>query len=260
MRTELEKNFPKYDILLKDSFSFRGSGLRHLLGVPDGQPLLEELKGLSRLRVDTLTEKGGCYYHVEFQSRNDASMQWRMLGYYMGIIEKHLGNALYTGERRLSQTVIYVGRDEIDMIAGVKQDDLDFTFELRDIRDFTAQSATLHKSDNPLDWIVGVLCNRNPNLQQWQETVNRLKRLRRRDDWEQRETSAMFLIACLLRNLPRQTVKEWEAMLEINVENSDVFKKVYDQATVASYRRIIAAKLERRPAARSGAGETQRVR
>ncbi len=132
----LRANFPKYDILLKKSFSLDHSGLKRLLRIPAGRKMSEELTGLAGLTIDSLTEHEGIYYHVDFQSRNDAEMPWRMLGYYQAIVQDYFRNRFHAGQSRIVQTVLYVGDEDLNMRCEISQDELHFQFTLLDIREF----------------------------------------------------------------------------------------------------------------------------
>ena len=255
--SQLSKNFPKYDILLKKAFSVPNSGLKWLLSIPpEGERRSEELSGLAGLTVDSLTEYNGVFYHVEFQSKNQAEMPWRMLGYYQGIIEDYFGNALHEGERRVVQTVLYIGESSPNMVSRISQDSLRFRFTLRDIKEFEAAADELLRSDNPQDWIIGVLCKRSVDINEWRRVALRIRNISRQKDWFWREASAMFLIAAILRRLPPTELNEFEKVLQVNIEESALFKDVYDQGFDLGYgkghdsgftsacRRVIDAKLK----------------
>lgn len=243
-----KKNFPKYDVLLKRSFWAPENGLKRLLQIPDGRQLPEQLGGLAMLEVDSLTEHDGILYHVEFQTRNQSEMPWRMLVYYTTIVEEYLARSLYRGER-IVQTVVYIGKAPLSMPSFIRQDHLNFEFRLHDIRNFETESGVLLKSENPYDWIVGVLCKKTIDLEEWRRVARRMTNISHRDEWCWREIPAMFLIASLLRRLPHDVFEEFEIMLEVNVRNSKIFREMYDQGCDAglaiAYRKSIEIMLAR---------------
>lgn len=225
-----QKNFAKYDILLKNAFKAEGSGLRQALGIPVGTSLSGELGGLSRLIIDSLIESDGIFYHVEFQSKNDVNMPWRMLAYYHRLMEDHLKNRMYPRETHVHQIVLYVGHDALRMEPKIDQDRLQFCFEVSDIRSFDHISDNLLTSQNPQDWIVGLLCKKSMYPAAWRTVARKLHQLRHQDNWFWREIPAMFIIAGILREVPVKNLKEWEQMLEVNIKKSEIFREVYDQA------------------------------
>ncbi len=97
---------------------------------------------LTRLEDDTL-------FHLEIQSINDSLMPKRMLKYASLIYESY--------DEFPKQMVLYVGDRDIKIPSFIKEQNLRYNYEVRDIREFDC--SILIESDDIADNIIAVLCN-----------------------------------------------------------------------------------------------------
>src|SRR5690349_20117645 len=70
--------------------------------------------------------------HIEFQSSNDATMQWRMLEYYVETVRLH-GTGPDDATTVVRQFVVYVGKGRMSMLNRLSHPGLQFSFHLIDI-------------------------------------------------------------------------------------------------------------------------------
>jgi len=97
---------------------------------------------LTRLEDDTL-------FHLEIQSINDTLMPKRMLKYASLIYESY--------DEFPFQMVLYVGDRDIKILSKIKEKNLRYNYEVRDIRDFDCSK--LIESEDITDNIIAILCN-----------------------------------------------------------------------------------------------------
>ena len=139
-----------FDGTLKDLFQQQPTSL--LLDLTGGVPVKEflnvELPSVQERRLDlVLLLADKTLLHIELQSANDADMGLRMLEYYTLLWRRY--------RMPVRQVVLYVGLPDMAMKASLTSDCLQFSFGLRDIREWNAQD--LLKSSLPGDQILSVL-------------------------------------------------------------------------------------------------------
>jgi predicted transposase/invertase (TIGR01784 family) len=146
-----EKNSFVYDRTLRELFQTVPKALIKLLVNKEIKEVLETSfpKGEER-RVDLLTRlEDDTLFHLEIQSINDTLMSKRMLKYGSLIYENYDEFPL--------QMVLYVGDRDIKIESKIKENNLRYNYEVRDIREFDCSK--LIESDDITDNIIAILCN-----------------------------------------------------------------------------------------------------
>src|SRR6266496_6630517 len=95
-------------------------------GIPIREFLNVELPRLQTLKVDlAIALEDDSILHIEFQSRNDRRMAYRMGNYHFLLAE--------TYERELRQVVLYVGQDRMQMPSRHDNGGMHYEYDLLDI-------------------------------------------------------------------------------------------------------------------------------
>lgn len=221
----------KYDVLFKHLFSMQESSLRKLVGAPGAKSLPIEFSELFAKRADALLELDGNLLHVEFQTKNEADLPWRMLEYYVRIINTH-ANGQPQMPVNLKQLVLYIGTPRTELQDRFETQALRFRFSAKDIRSFSTSSSWLIDSHLPEDWVLGVLCMDEPHHDAWIAVARKVQALRGGEEMRGR-AAAQLLIAATLREVPAEWMRKLEAMTaEINIENSPIFMSVFERGEI----------------------------
>ncbi len=140
-----------YDRTLRDLFQTVPKTLIKLLVGKEIKEVLETtFPKVEERRVDLLTRlEDDTLFHLEIQSINDKLMPKRMLKY---------ASLIYEGYDEFpKQMVLYVGDRDIKIKSKIKEKNLRYNYEVRDIREFDC--SILIESDDIADNIIAVLCN-----------------------------------------------------------------------------------------------------
>jgi len=142
----------KIDITLRDIISKLPGKFIKLLTNKEGVKLLDtSLPNVKDKRADLIVElKNGEIFHLELQTFNDKNMPFRMLEYYILIMQKYKTT-------NISQMVLYVGEQNLNMENSLNTKALKYSFELKDIREINCNE--LLTSEDMEDKILAVLCN-----------------------------------------------------------------------------------------------------
>ncbi len=97
---------------------------------------------LARLEDDSIL-------HIEFQSFNDPNMPFRMLRYYIAILERYPNSPI-------KQLLVYVGNRKLRMKSRLRLRNLSFSYEILDIRQIDCK--VLLESPDPMDRLLACLC------------------------------------------------------------------------------------------------------
>lgn len=227
----LDRNFPKYDIVFKSLFVVHHSMLREMLNIPCGRELPLGLGGFGQTEVDALVLSDESIFHVEFQSWNDARMQYRMLDYFNSILQ----NSEYCDSKEgvsIRQSVLYVGYPAMNMTSHILQPGMDYRYDLSDVREYGREwSERLSASPRPLDWILSFVCRPSPpDEQQWIGLAARiLAYSQHRTRRHRLPLPAVLLIAATLRRISRTTRLDIINMFRMKLDDP-LFKDIYDQA------------------------------
>ncbi|MBI2685642.1 MAG: hypothetical protein HYX27_04945, partial [Acidobacteria bacterium] len=122
-----------FDGTLKDLFQRQPTSLLMDLtgGIPVKEFLNVELPAVQERRLDlVLLLANETLVHIEMQSSNDGDMALRMLEYYALLWRRY--------RKPMRQVVLYVGAPELRMTDSFVADSLQFSFALRDVREWRA--------------------------------------------------------------------------------------------------------------------------
>nr|WP_041935505.1 hypothetical protein [Rhizobium leguminosarum] len=238
-----ESRAPKYDLMLKTFFSFRYSSLSAMLGIPPLRRLTEETGRMDGLRMDAVLGDDHEIYHVEFQAQNHSMMHERMLDYYLGLVERYTDTKTSDGPT-IRQYVLYVGSDRLNMKPYIVRDRFRFCYPMRSIKAFHyGWRNTLWGSGHPEDWILLLLTLPRYSEKPWLDVAVKIANLSE-DRRENAETHALLLIACILRNIPRQIQEEIETMIKIDLNRSRIFRQVFDDGASLSRSTFLLDEIE----------------
>ncbi len=138
------------DIALKDIFEEIPHRLSKILASAHIKELLPTNFPSTELRVDFLARlKDESILHIEFQSFNDPNMPFRMLRYYLAILERYPTSPI-------KQLLVYVGNRKLRMKSRLRLRNLSFSYEILDIRQIDCK--VLLESPDPMDRLLACLC------------------------------------------------------------------------------------------------------
>jgi len=141
---------PSKDIALKDIFEEVPQRLSKILAPAPIKELLPTNFPSTELRVDFLARlEDDSILHIEFQSFNDTNMPFRMLRYYLAILERYPSSPI-------KQLLVYVGNRKLRMKSRLKLRNLTFSYEILDIRQIDCK--VLLESPDPMDRLLACLC------------------------------------------------------------------------------------------------------
>jgi len=138
------------DIALKDIFEEIPHRLSKILAPAPIKELLPTNFPSTELRVDFLARlEDESILHIEFQSFNDTNMPFRMLRYYIAILERYPNSPI-------KQLLVYVGNRKLRMKSRLRLRNLSFSYEILDIRQIDCR--VLLESPDPMDRLLACLC------------------------------------------------------------------------------------------------------
>jgi len=138
------------DIALKDIFEEIPHRLSKILAPAPIKELLPTNFPSTELRVDFLARlEDESILHIEFQSFNDPNMPFRMLRYYLAILERYPSSSI-------KQLLVYVGNRKLRMKSRLRLRNLSFSYEILDIRQIDCR--VLLESPDPMDRLLACLC------------------------------------------------------------------------------------------------------
>ena len=140
-----------YDRTLRELFQDVPTTLIKLLVNKEIKEVLEtSFPKVEERRVDLLTRlEDDTLFHLEIQSINDPLMPKRMLKYAALIYENY--------DQFPFQMILYVGDRDIKIASKIKEKNLRYNYEVRDIREFDCSK--LIESEDITDNIIAILCN-----------------------------------------------------------------------------------------------------
>jgi hypothetical protein len=203
----------------------------------DIQPYGEVLrlpKPAKELRMDNLLVlrllDGSLHYlQVEVQAQNDALMNWRMHQYYNGLVSPLSGRRYGSDDSPLdikphqfSQLVLYVGQPKMNMPDRIKTPDLNFKYELVDVRTLDAQQLLRRKE--PSAFILSLLALENPKPEQVTTILEKIKSLSLHQ-WQRNELLADLFFISGLRGC-RVQIKEFIDKQHMGIILSKELKEV----------------------------------
>ena len=191
----------RYDAVLKDLFVQDRPAVLEILtgGIPVREFLNVEFPIILEQRADlVLRLDDGSIKHIEFQSRNDDEMAYRE-GIYGIMIARMYRPA------RVSQTVLYFGIEEMNMVDHLDLGEIKTGYQLMDIRDLDAES--LIRTGRPGDLALAMLARGGTEM--LRRILERTKALKAED-----RSRALVLLTFLagLRHLSDALRLELKAM------------------------------------------------
>jgi len=139
------------DITLRDIISNIPQKFIKTLTKKEGVKILDNtFPSTKERKADLVLElEDGSIFHLELQTQNDKNMPFRMLEYYILLKQRY-------ENKPIKQMVLYVGDGKSNMKNSLKVDNLQFHYELKDIKDIECRE--LLASDSLEDKILAVLC------------------------------------------------------------------------------------------------------
>ncbi len=230
---------PKYDVMFKMVFSLEGSSLRRILSIPKGLGLSEQFPDMDGLEIDSLTLGESSLHHLEFQAKNHGSMLERMFKYKAKIADRpDIKSLRSSGSFPLEQTVLYVGKPEMNMRHEYKRhDEILFSFKLNDIREFHAERNMLESSEYPEDWALSLLVANDggDDDEAWLFIAAKMNEELDQSDPSTAEFRTILLISSILREVDRKVQEEISDMIEIDVSRNRLLRQVFEQGMDNSY-------------------------
>lgn len=223
-----EAKVNKYDLLCKHLVSLNGSNLASLLEVDRYEVASIEFAELFGERADAVYRRDNHVLHVEFQTKNDADLPWRMLEYYVRIMATH-GDRKHPERLLVEQTILYIGTPRSTPQLELRTDNLAFSFGWQDIRSFHDRAAELLESELPDDWVLGVLCMRTVDDETWKRVAKQISRSRLSERAYRLARTKLLLVANL-RRVEESLIKELIQMSALfNVGNSNALRGMVDE-------------------------------
>jgi len=142
----------KMDILLRDILQKIPEKFIQLLTGKRGSEILDNtFPVIKERKADFVVElEDGSIFHLELQTYPDKNMPLRMLEYRVLLMQKY-------PHREIRQMVLYVGNGAPRMESSINEENLSFSYELRDIKELSCKE--LMGSSQIEDKILAVLCN-----------------------------------------------------------------------------------------------------
>lgn len=143
----------KNDIILKDITKEAIKDVcKYLLkiDIDDFEFLDIEFAKIESRKADILVKAKDKIIHIEFQTKTDKNMIFRMLRYFSEIKFRYPKSEVY-------QYVIYIGKYNTSMKYELKEHNINFSYELIDMKKIDCKEFL--ESDNPEAVVVSILCD-----------------------------------------------------------------------------------------------------
>ncbi len=171
-------------------------------GIPVRQILNGELARVLERRADSVfLLEDESLLHLEFQTRNDKEMPYRIGIYGLLLGQKY--------KRRMRQTVIYLGQPKMRMPNQLDLGQISVAYTLIDIRDIDAQM--LIASGRPADLPIAMLARGGP-----ERLADILKRAANLKGGDRQQVLSELVQLCGLRSLQQPLIMELKSMLSPN--------------------------------------------
>jgi len=140
------------DILLRDAIQkIPEKFIQLLTGMKGVQILDNTFPSIKERKADLVVElEDSSIFHLELQTYPDKNMPLRMLEYRVLLMQKY-------PSREIRQMVLYVGDGVPRMENSIKDKNLYFSYELKDVKELSCKE--LMESSQMEDKILAVLCN-----------------------------------------------------------------------------------------------------
>ncbi|MBK7993109.1 MAG: DUF4351 domain-containing protein [Blastocatellia bacterium] len=210
----------KYDTVLKELFQATSSRLVQLL-VGENLQVVEQLNiefaEVATRKKYLMRLSNGRIYHLELQSIDDEEMVLRMLEYYWLIFKQY-------GQIPLQQ-VIYVGNKVFNGTTSISHPNLQFSYQLIDIRSFPADF--LLASDSLADNLLAILCYSNNTRSTIVQVLEKISLLPRHD--REDALTKLFILAGL-RNFETLILQELNSMsTSFDIRDNSFLSGIFEQ-------------------------------
>ncbi len=141
----------KFDITLRDIIQNIPQKFVSILTGQRGEKILDNtFPSTKERKADLILQlENGIILHLELQTQNDKNMIFRMLEYYILLKQRYKN-------KPIKQIVLYVGDGRPNMQNTLKADSIEFSYEIKDIKDIECKK--LLESNSLEDKILAVLC------------------------------------------------------------------------------------------------------
>jgi predicted transposase/invertase (TIGR01784 family) len=191
---------PKHNLLKQ----LLGVDAVHIRAVPQKvRQTIVEREADTVLEVETI--KGDKFIvHIEWQSTNDSRMHLRMARYDLLLMESYHYDVM--------GVVVYVGNEKLTMKDGFKSFGSQYTYILKDIREFAPE--VFLSSNDPGELVLAILAGWKDGKTVIQEILRKLRILTRGDNVAFKEKVKHLELIAQLRgkSLQEQIIKEEENM------------------------------------------------
>ena len=190
---------------------------RHILHIEiqENMELInQEFTRVESRESDLVFKNGEEIVHIEIQNDNHKEMHLRMHRYLSDILFLH-------ESKTIKQYLLYIGKVKCNMKNGIKIENLDYKYDIIDIREIPCESFLL--SDDPSALVLAMLCDfEGKDKQMVVNTIlRRLKELN--DERAYRDYLKMVNIYSTNRGLEKEVEKGVE-MLTVDIEKTPFYK------------------------------------
>ncbi len=229
----------QYDITVKELLQAALPKLLELiLGAKPAEILTVEFPKIRLRRPDFVvrTERDDIE-QIEVQSDNDGDMEWRMLEYYP-LLRKLFG-------RPPLQRVLYIGQKPLRMAGHIDEPNLQFRYEVIDLRDIDAEA--LLKSNSVEDLIMAILCHADNEQLKVRRILQSLRPLPAKI---QGDKITQLLVLSRLRSLTNVVVEEVKKMTTLQQILSETpawnkwMDEIAEERTLKAEAKLLTRQLE----------------
>ncbi|KAF0214617.1 MAG: hypothetical protein FD167_5252 [bacterium] len=228
----------KYDATIKELFqSMPIELLNRLTGIDTSKAkfLSVEFPSVSQRRTDfVMLLENSSIYQLEFQTDDDPDMVWRMLEYYFLIYKLYQIAPL--------QQVLYIGNKPSTINSSISLTNLDFRYQLIDIRQFSAKA--MLESKSLADNLLAVLCK----VDNIAETIHQiLAKIIVLPKTARTKALTQLLILSGLRGWKILTLQEVKSMsLSFDIRENEFLFDIFQQGLQQEAATILERQLERK--------------
>lgn len=190
---------------------------KHILHIEikdDMELISQEFTRVESRESDLVYKNGDEIVHIEIQNDNHTQMHLRMHRYLSDILFKH-------ETKTIKQYLLYIGKAKCNMKNVIKIENLDYKYDIIDMRDLPCESFLY--SDDPSALVLAMLCDfEGKDKQMVVNTI--LKRLKElNDERSYRDYLKMVNIYSTNRGLENE-VKKGVDMLTVDIEKTPFYQ------------------------------------
>ena len=190
---------------------------KHILQIEvkeDMELIRHEFTRVESRESDLLYKNGDEIVHIEIQNDNHEQMHLRMHRYLSDILFEH-------ESKTIKQYLLYIGKAKCKMKNSIKIENLDYKYDIIDMRDLPCESFLY--SDDPSALVLAMLCDFEDKDKQIvvNTILKRLKELN--DERSYRNYLKMVNVYSTNRGLEKEVEKGVE-MLTIDIEKKTFYK------------------------------------